>query len=57
LRLYRPSNDGGVDPDYEIIDEGIGPTQMAVIPRGPRAAVLYVAAHGQDEVRLYEVEA
>lgn len=57
LRLYRPTADGGVDPDYEIIDEGIGPTQIAVLPRGADAAVLYVAAHGVDEVRLYEIEA
>ncbi|MGH8017856.1 MAG: hypothetical protein ACREIA_06120 [Opitutaceae bacterium] len=57
LRLYRPANDGGIDPDYEVIDEEIGPTQIAVLPRGPRAVVLYVAAHGQDEVRLYEIEA
>ncbi len=55
LRLYRPSSDGGVDPAYELIDVGIGPTQLAVIPRGNDAVVLYVAAHGCDEVRLYEI--
>lgn len=56
LRLYRPTPDGGIDLDYQVIDKEIGPTQIAVIPRGARAAVLYVAAHGLDEVRLYELE-
>jgi len=55
LRLYRPSVDGGVDPAYELIDEGIGPTQVAVFPLGTDRAVLYVAAHGMDEVRIYEL--
>lgn len=55
LRLYRPAADGGIDPAYELIDEGIGPTQIAVLPLGPERAVLYVAAHGIDEVRIYEL--
>ena len=57
LRLYRPAADGSVDRAYEIIDEGIGPSQMAVVPRGDRAVVLYVAAHGVNEVRRYDIEA
>lgn len=57
LRLYRPSTSGGVDPSYELIDEGIGPTQIAVFPLGAERAVLYVAAHGMDEVRVYELSA
>lgn len=57
LRLYRPARDGSVDPEYRVIDEGIGPSQIAVWPRGLRSARLYVAAHGVDEVRIYELEA
>lgn len=57
LRLYRPAPDGGIDPTYCLIDEGIGPTQLTVVNDGPRHAWLYVAAHGLDEVRLYELEA
>jgi hypothetical protein len=56
LRLYRPTSDGGIDPDYALIAEGIGPTQIAVLPQGDRRAVLYVAAHGVDEVRIYDLE-
>jgi hypothetical protein len=57
LRLYRPATNGSVDGAYEVIDEGIGPTQIAVVPRGDQAAVLYVAAHGLNEVRRYDIEA
>jgi hypothetical protein len=57
LRLYRPAPDGGVDLHYQLIDEGIGPSQISVVALGPKRAVLYVAAHGLDEVRLYELEA
>ena len=53
LRLYRPAPDGSVNPKYQLIAAGIGPTQIAVIPRSDREAVLYVAAHGVDEVRTY----
>ena len=56
LRLYRPTSDGGIDPNYELIDEGIGPTQIAVLPMGEDKAVFYVAAHGVDEVRIYTIE-
>jgi hypothetical protein len=56
LRLYRRATDGGVDPAYQTIDEGIGPSQMVVWPRGPHSARLYMAAHGVDEVRIYELE-
>lgn len=57
LRLYRPRPDGSVDPAYEIIDPEIGPSQIAVVPRGRREATLYVAAHGLNEVRRYELAA
>jgi hypothetical protein len=56
LRLYRPDAAGGVDRNYELIDADIGPSQLAVLPRGQAGAALYVAAHGQNEVRLYEIE-
>lgn len=55
LRLYRPSKDGGVDPAYTVIDSGIGPSQMIVLPQSDTRAVLYVAAHGINEVRVYEL--
>lgn len=55
LRLYRAAADGGVDLKYSIIDEGIGPSQMEVVECSPGRMVLYVAAHGVDEVRVYEV--
>ncbi len=56
LRLYRPAGDGRVDPAYQVIDEGIGPSQVTVWPRGPHSARLYVSAHGIDEVRMYDLE-
>jgi len=34
LRLYRPTPEGGVNLDYEIIAEGVGPSQLAAVPRG-----------------------
>lgn len=57
LRLYRPTPIGGVDPNYAVIAEGIGPSQLSVVPLDDRRALLYVAAHGVDEVRIYELEA
>lgn len=57
LRLYRPGPDGSVDRNYTLIDEGIGPSQMNVVVHDARSATLYVAAHGVNEVRLYELEA
>jgi hypothetical protein len=56
LRIYRPAPDGGVNPAYQVIDDGIGPSQIAVWPRGAGQARLYVAAHGVDEVRIYDLE-
>ncbi len=56
LRLYRPDARGGIARDYRVIAEGIGPTQLNVVTMGPRRALLYVAAHGVDEVRLYDLE-
>lgn len=56
LRLYRPAADGSVNPDCELIDEGIGPSQINVVECSPARMALYVAAHGLDEVRIYEIE-
>ncbi|MBL9215604.1 MAG: hypothetical protein JNG83_09025 [Opitutaceae bacterium] len=56
LRLYRPGPGGTIDPKYTVIDEGIGPSQLTVVTHGPQRATLYTAAHGVDEVRLYELE-
>jgi len=55
LRLYRKSGAGGGEFSYEIIDEGIGPTQIAVVERGQGSAGLIVAAHGVNEVRTYDL--
>lgn len=57
LRLYRRAADGSVDRNYALIDEGIGPSQISVVTHGADAATLYVAAHGVNEVRVYEIEA
>lgn len=56
LRLYRPAPDGGVDPAWQLIDEGIGPSQLVVVAPEPGRALLYMAAHGQDEIRIYELQ-
>jgi hypothetical protein len=53
LLLYRKSGPEGKDFSYELIDEGIGPTQIAVVDRGKDSAGLIVAAHGVNEVRTY----
>ena len=53
LRLYRKSGPQGGGFSYELIDEGIGPTQIAVVDRGKDSAGLIVAAHGVNEVRTY----
>jgi hypothetical protein len=55
LRLYRPAHDGSVDRSYCVIDEGIGPSQIVVASDGPGRELLYMAAHGQDEIRIYEL--
>ncbi|HUW20401.1 MAG TPA: hypothetical protein VMW16_13975 [Sedimentisphaerales bacterium] len=53
LRLYRKSGPQGKDFSYELIDEGIGPTQIAVAALGKDATGLIVAAHAVNEVRTY----
>jgi len=57
VRLYRPDRDGGIDRNYQLIAEGIGPSQINVVAAGPDRAWLYVAAHGVGEVRLYQLDA
>lgn len=57
LRLYRPDGRGGIDPRYEVLAEGIGPSQVSVVALDDRRARLYVAAHGVDEVRFCDLEA
>lgn len=57
LRLYRPASAGGVDPNYQVLAEGIGPSQLQVVTLDARRALLYVAAHGVEEVRICELEA
>ena len=55
LRLYRKSGPKGGEFTYQVIDRGIGPTQIAVVNRGPNAAALIVAAHRRNEVRIYNL--
>ncbi|MHC4574927.1 MAG: hypothetical protein ACYS76_12495 [Planctomycetota bacterium] len=55
LRLYRKSGPQGKGFGYELIDEGIGPTQIAAVGRGKDSAGLIVAAHGVNEVRVYDL--
>ena len=55
LRLYRKSGPQGRGFSCEIIDEGIGPTQIAVVDRGRDSAGLITAAHGVNEVRIYSL--
>lgn len=57
LRLYRPGPRGLPDRNYELIAEGIGPSQMNVVVHDANSATLYMAAHGVNEVRLYHLEA
>jgi len=56
LRLYRPTDGAPRSHDYQLLDEGIGPTQMIVEPQGDERAILYMAAHGVNEVRVYTLE-
>lgn len=53
LRLYRKTAPNGKDFSCELIDEGIGPTQIAVVDRGKDSVGLIVAAHAVNEVRTY----
>ncbi len=55
LRLYRKGGADGKQLSYEIIDEGIAPTQIAVVDQGRDAAGLIVSAHGVNEVRIYDL--
>jgi hypothetical protein len=55
LRLYRKSGLGGKEFSYEIIEEDIGPTQVAVVNRGKDSASLIVAAHNQHEINIYDL--
>jgi hypothetical protein len=55
LRLYRKSGPHDRQFSCEILDEGIGPTQIAVVNRSQDSAGLIVAAHGDNEVRIYEL--
>jgi hypothetical protein len=56
LRLYRNLESPGDEAGYEIIDEGIGPTQMAMMSPGDKAAGLLVAGHARDQVLLYRCQ-
>jgi len=55
LRLYRKNGPQGEEFSHEILDEGIGPTQIAVVNRRENSAGLIVAAHGVNEVRIYSL--
>lgn len=53
LRLYREGKGGNGALEYVTLEEGIGPSQMIVQPQGDDRAVIYMAAHGINEVRVY----
>jgi hypothetical protein len=53
IALYRPA--GGGHLRKELIDEGAGPTQVAVIDRGKSGCTIFVAAHARGEVVSYAI--
>ncbi len=53
LTLYRPAA-GGVFMK-ETIDEGAGPSQIAVVDRGRSEAVIFACAHARGEVVCYTI--
>lgn len=55
LRLYRLLDAEKNQFRKEIIDEGIGATQMLVINRASDSALLIVAGHGTNEVLIYDI--
>jgi len=55
IRLYRPGSDDPWKLTRTVIDEDVGPTQMAVLDDGGGSARLIVAGHGCDEVLMYDL--
>jgi hypothetical protein len=51
LAIYRRGD--GNRFEKELIDEGVGPTQVTVIERGRGEALIFVAAHARGEVVEY----
>ncbi len=56
LRLYRRDPDAPNGLRYTTLEEGIGPSQMVVVTPNDNRAILYVAAHGVNEIRVYHLE-
>lgn len=52
LSLLSPKEDGGTD--VQVLDEGVGPTQVAV-SKDKDCDLIFSANHGIGEVALYEV--
>ncbi|MCC5807341.1 MAG: hypothetical protein JJU00_13535 [Opitutales bacterium] len=56
LRLYRPDANAPHGLRCTTLEEGIGPSQMIVVTPGDDRAILYMAAHGVNEIRVYHLE-
>ena len=52
LAIYRPA--GGF-LKKELIDEGVGPAQAAVVDRGKNECTIFVSAHARGEVVSYAI--
>ena len=57
LRIYRPVAGRPWQFARTVLDEGVGPTQMAVLDHGDGSARLIVAGHGRNEVLMYDLSA
>jgi hypothetical protein len=55
LALYRASAEGGFTK--EIVDEGAGPSQIAMVDRGKSGALIFACAHARGEVVCYTITA
>jgi hypothetical protein len=53
IALYRPAPGGLLKK--ELIDEGAGPAQAAVIDNGKSECTIFVSAHARGEVISYAI--
>jgi hypothetical protein len=54
LFMLRPKSGNPLDMAYEVIDSGVAPAQISVVP-GSDSALIVSANHGKGEVALYRV--
>lgn len=55
LKLYRFPKGLNSSFETDIIDEGIGPTQMAVVKLTDKEEMIILAGHGDSEVIVYNI--